>query len=461
MEKIKPAFKQNRVYERARRLAISAVIALGKRNVSGLLCTAAEQFVDWSAAYRLFDKERMDREAVFSPARDTVIGRLRHDEPLVVMMDDTLIRKRGRKVHGTGWKRDPLGPHFCDNFVWGQRFLQMSAALPDRDCHGRARAIPIDFLHAPSASKPKKRAAKEEWQKYRILQAQMKVSTLAADRLHELRKQTGDKRIICALDGGFTNRTVFRNIPDNTTLIGRIRKDAKLFAVPKEESASRRGRRSFYGESLQTPDEVRQNKDIPWQTVEAFAAGRRHAFEVKVMPNVRWKGTGERTVQVVIVRPLAYRPRKGAHLLYRNPVYLICTDKDLDLRQLMQSYLWRWEIELNFKEEKTAIGVGEAEVRSKQSVENTPAFVVASYAYLLLAGTDERIKEKALPRPKWQKALEDERASTQQMRSLFRSQLWQIGIDANKTHFVNTKSFSRTHFYSSNSLNNAVCYAIR
>lgn len=426
-----------------------------------MLCAGAEQFADWSAAYRLFAKERMDRQALFAPAREAVIERLRENEPLVVMMDDTLIRKRGRKVHGTGWKRDPLGPHFCDNFVWGQRYLQMSAALPDRQCPGRARAIPVDFIHAPSPGKPRKNAPDEEWRKYRLIQAQMKVSTLAADKLGELRRQVEDRRIICSVDGGFTNRTVFREVPERTTLIGRIRKDAKLFSPPEEESDGRRGRRKFYGEPLPSPEDTRQDESIPWRTVEAFAAGKRHHFEVKVIGSVRWKGTGKRDVQVVVIRPLAYRPRKGSRLLYRNPVYLLCTDPNLDLEQLIQAYVWRWEIELNFKEEKTAVGVGEAEVRTKQSVESAPALVVAAYAYMLLAGTDERVKTKALPRPKWQKALESERTSSQQMRNLFRTQLWKIAIDTNKTHFGNTTPEKQTHFYSDNSLSHAVCYAIR
>ena len=426
-----------------------------------MLCAGAEQFADWTAAYRLFAKERIHRQALFAPARNTVIERLRQDESLVVMMDDTLLRKRGRKVHGTGWKRDPLGPHFCNNFVWGQRYLQMSAALPDQDCPGRARAIPVDFMHAPSPTKPKKRAPEEEWQKYRGLQAQMKVSTLAADKLCELRNQVKDRHIICSLDGGFTNQTVFRQVPENTTLIGRIRKDAKLFSVPEKEHGNRRGRRIFYGERLPTPNDVRQDESISWQTVEAFAAGKRHGFEVKVMSPCRWKGTGETNVQVVIVRPLAYRPRKGAHLLYHNPVYLICTDTQLPLDKLMQAYLWRWEIELNFKEEKTGIGVGEAQVRTKQSVESAPALVVAAYAYMLLAGTDARVKGKALPRPKWQKQLNNERISSQQIRNLFRSQLWQIAIDTNKNHFASASQKTRTNFFSDNALNYAVCYAIR
>jgi hypothetical protein len=67
------------------------------------------------------------------------------EEPLVMLMDDTLIRKRGRKVYGTSWKRDPLGLHFHTNFAWGQRFVQLSAALSDRHCAGRAYAVPMAF----------------------------------------------------------------------------------------------------------------------------------------------------------------------------------------------------------------------------------------------------------------------------------------------------------------------------
>lgn len=440
-------------------MAVSAVVGMGKRTVSGMLCAGAQQFCDWSAAYRVFASERINKDALFTPARNAVIGMLRDDEPLTVMLDDTIVRKRGRKVHGAGWKRDPLGPHFCNNFVWAQRFFQVSAALPDADCPGRARGIPVDFVHAPSPSKPRKNAAPEVWREYRKQQELCRVSKVAVERLHQLHRQVGERKIICSVDGGFTNQTVFRDIPDGTTLIGRVRKDARLFTPPPVLNGPKRGRRRWYGESLPTPEEVRKDETIPWIKVEAFASGKRHSFEVKHLPAVRWKGSGDRTVQVVIVRPLAYRPRKGAHLLYRNPVYLLCTDENLELGNILQSYLWRWEIELNFRDEKTVMGAGQAQVRKAESVESVPQLVVASYAYLLLAGTIA--KATALPRPKWQKPRPEERTTTQMMQSLFRAQLWKIAIDANKTHFASTSNSTQTHFYSDNSLNNAVCYAYK
>ena len=57
------AFAQQRSAERARTLGLSALTCLGRHTLSGLLCTAGQQFRDWSAAYRLFERERLDPQA--------------------------------------------------------------------------------------------------------------------------------------------------------------------------------------------------------------------------------------------------------------------------------------------------------------------------------------------------------------------------------------------------------------
>ena len=382
-----------------------------------------------------------------------------------MLMDDTLVRKRGRKVYGTSWKRDPLGPPFCTNFVWGQRFLQLSAALPDRHCVGRARAVPVSFIHAPTAEKPKRNALPQAWEEYHQKQSVTKISAVGAQALHNTRShldvQGQGRALICAVDGGFTNRTVFRDIPENTILIGRIRKDAKLFTPPDSDAVARRGRPRWYGFALPTPENIRQDDSIPWKQVEAFAAGTRHLFDIKCIPAVRWSGTGDRTVQVLIIRPLAYRPRKGSRLLYREPAYLICTDPALPLPQLLQAYLWRWEIELNFRDEKSLLGVGQAQVRTPSSVEKVPALIVAAYAMLLLAGTSASASSKILPKPKWQQSQPGERCTTQQLIGLLRSQLWEKALTMNLRHFASTSHATRSPVNFANSLASAVCYATK
>ena len=74
-------------------------------------------------------------------------------------------------------------------------------------------------------------------------------------------------------------------------------------------------------------------------------------------------------------------------IVYRKPAYLICTNPNLSLDQVLQAYLWRWDIEVNFRDEKTLRGVGQAQMRHPHSVESVPALAVAAYALLLLAAT--------------------------------------------------------------------------
>src|SRR6478609_5389467 len=99
-----------------------------------------------------------------------------------------------------------------------------------------------------------------------------------------------------------------------------------------------------------------------------------------------WRTAGvDQILQLVFIKPLAYRLRKGSKLLYRDPAYLICTDPALEARQVIEAYFQRWDIEVNFREEKTLLGVGQAQVRSEASVESAPALTVAAYGMLLVS----------------------------------------------------------------------------
>ncbi len=72
-------------------------------------------------------------------------------EPFRAVLDDSLLRRSGLHTPGVAWRRDPLGPRFQTNFVRGQRFLQVSAAMPGKD--GAFRLAPIAFVHTPTPQK--------------------------------------------------------------------------------------------------------------------------------------------------------------------------------------------------------------------------------------------------------------------------------------------------------------------
>ncbi|MCP4668198.1 MAG: transposase [Deltaproteobacteria bacterium] len=425
------AFAQERTFQRAKQLALSSLVCLGRHTVTGMLTTGGRQFQDWSADYRLFSKERIDLDHLFDGIRTGVLEHLDKDAPVVVAMDDTLLRKTGPKASGVTWMRDPLGPPFQVNLVRGQRILQMSILLPGEGFPGSARAIPIDFFHCPKPQKPKKNAQEEDWNNYRAALHVLNLNRQAVRRVKQLRQhldtEGGHKRqLIMVADGKFSNKTILKNLPEKTTLIARVRKDTRLYHLP--EASTGRGRKRVYGDLAPTPEELRQDKESPWETVSVFATGRFHDFKVKTLSPLRWRTAGARfDLRMVVIAPLAYRPRKGSPLLYRKPAYLICTDPDLSLEEIIQYYVWRWDIEVNFRDEKTILGAGQAQVRCEPSVELVPALTTAAYGALLLAAHKTFGPKKTpgmIPAPKWRNQSKKQRASIMDLINHLRAEMW-------------------------------------
>jgi len=112
------------------RHVLAQLVCLGRHTVTGLLCTTGRQFADWSADYRLYSRERCPPADLFAVVRRGVAARLPADAPFIAVLDDSLLRKTGRTIPDTAWRRDPLGPPFSVNFVWGQRVLSRRAGTP-------------------------------------------------------------------------------------------------------------------------------------------------------------------------------------------------------------------------------------------------------------------------------------------------------------------------------------------
>lgn len=469
-EKARPAFHQQRTFERARRLALAELLCLGRHTVTGMLAASGQQFRDWSANYRLFEQERIDVEKLFSAVVEGALETLPGGAPIVGAIDDTLIRKKGRRIAGTSWRRDPLGPPFANNFIWASRFLQLSLAMPERAAGpSPARMIPVDLRHCPSPRKPGKRGTEQDWDEWKKASQEARISAEGARRMQALRDSLDraglrESPLIMTADGTFTCREVFKNLPERTELIGRIRKDARLYKLPTAEQENHgRGRKRAYGDRLPTPEEIRKDESIPWIPVRAHAAGKEHEFNVKEITPCRWKHAGgERTLRLVIVRPLGYRLRKRSPMNYRAPAYLITTDLAMPLADLLQAYIWRWEIEVNFRDEKTLLGLGEAQVRTRRSVETLTPFLAAVYAMLLLALEQTGGQYRTLPQPKWQRPHPDkhQRTSTGQALRELRAEIWSEGLGLkNKSSFMNTKSPFMKLPKLENCAGSAICYA--
>ena len=99
---------------------------MGRHTMTNLLTTEGRQFVDWTADYRMYSRERIACKNVFGQIRKEVYA-LNDRRPLITALDDSLLPKTGKKIPGVKFARDPMGPPFQVNFIRGQRVIQMSA----------------------------------------------------------------------------------------------------------------------------------------------------------------------------------------------------------------------------------------------------------------------------------------------------------------------------------------------
>ena len=355
--------------------------------LTNIIVTNGGQFADWSADYRLYSMGRLESDLLFKSVRSSIESQLPPERPLVVAVDDTIVRKSGTKIAGVAWKRDPLGPAFQTNLVRAQRYVQFSAAWPLAD--GSAKSLPIGFHHTPGAPKLPKGACADEEAKalHRADRKRLSLTAQTVGHLKTLRATTpAERKLVVTGDGGYTNARILKGLPESTTYIGRMRKDAVLHHPPKAPEPGAKGRKHSYGERAPTPEALLRDTSIPWQEVEAFAAGKRQRFKIKTMGPVQWRKAGaDKKLRIIVIAPLGYRLRTGSKLLYRQPAYILTTDPELPLAEVLQYYLWRWGIEVNFREEKSLIGTGDAQVRGEAANEHQPAMTVATYSQLWIA----------------------------------------------------------------------------
>jgi len=448
--------------QRLQRHLLAQLVTLGEHNITGLLCACGRQSLDWSSDYRMYSRQRVEPEQLFEQVRTALLEQLPPEEPVVVAVDDTRIRKSGRKVAGTKWTRDPLGPPFHTNFIWAQRFLQMSMVCGSPEA---ARLIPVGWQHAPTPTRPRAKAPDAEHKAYRKACRERSVGRVATAQLRKTRTWLDrhgqpKRKLWCVGDGGFTNRTVLKNLPDNTVFLGRIRSDAKLHFLPRP-SEGRTGRRRLYGDLAPTPEQLRQDESIPWKKISVWIGGKKHDLRVKTLGPLRWRAAGGgHNLKLIVIAPLCYRISKSGKHLYRKPAFLICTDPDADIQDILQRYVMRWDIEVNFRDEKTLLGVGEAQVRDQHAVQNVTATAVAAYALLLTAAQKSQPGQQAfaLQRPKWQRR-KPHRATTQTLIQQMRFELW--GQAMRFSHFASKQSATRSDINSIHNPYHAVFYSSR
>jgi|SRR5208283_1859986 len=418
------SFARTASFERALALSLGYLCQVARGTTSGAILALGHGSRDWSAYYRLCSQSPWKADDLFDAALKEALRRTDGDW-VVSAVDDTRLKKTGKKITGAQWHRDPLSPAFRPNLIYALRFLQCSVLLPLHSTpEGRARAIPVSFEIAPCVKKPGRRASEEDWRAYEIERKVRNLSVTFAQSLLRSRERLDGLGAACRLhvvtvDGSFCNKSCLSDIPERTVVLARARKDAKLCfrAAP--------GTRKIYANAKLTPEEVLKDETVPFQTVQVFFGGALRELRYKRIEHLLWQGgTKTRPLSLLVLAPTPYKRAKNGPSLYRNPAFLLCTSTGLDAARLIQAYLDRWQIEVNHQEEKDVLGVGRAQVWSERAIPRQPALAVAAYSVLMLAALDAfgPGRNQAYPKlPKWRK--QQRRPSIRDMLTLLRSEL--------------------------------------
>lgn len=399
-------FPQQRTYGRAVRQALGSLVCLGRRCLSRIIWTNGGQQRSWSAEYFLHSRSCWEPQGLFRPIIEKALpfcrGRL-----VGIGVDDTRLRKTGHCIQQASYQRDPLSPPFHVNLIRAIRFLQASVLVP---LHRRAprytRALPVRFEEVSCVKKPSRKAATPVWEAYRAAVKAHNLSQRFVAMAHALRAAFdaaggAAKVLVLACDNSFCNRTCLRASFQRMELIVRARKDAVLC-----RRAPAGGMR-FYHPLKFTPEQVRQDEGQAWQLTKVCYGGKRRKIRYKEVTEVYWQRVAaRRPLRLFVVAPTPYRKRKSGRLYYRQPAYLLTTDLRSGARGLLQIYFDRWQIEVNHREEKDTLGIGEAQLWNPVAVPKQPVLCVAAYSALLLASLltfgAQRGSEYA-PLPKWRR----------------------------------------------------------
>lgn len=370
LEHFAPYFRR-RTWQHARVLLLGAVLATGERTVCAVL-----RVVGLSGERHFQNYHRVLSRATWSPlAISRLLFRLLvrafvpEGEPVVVGLDETLERRRGKKIGPKGVWRDPVRSS-RSFFVkaTGLRWISFMLLAPIPWAK-RVWALPFLTILAPS----------EHYHKERGLPHKT-LTEWGRGALVLLRRWLPDREIIAVADRTYAAlhllaRCQALSVP--VTVLTRLRLDAALYdpAPPREPGQVGRPRKK--GERQPTLRARLEDPETEWKRIRVpWYGGARSEVEVATGTAV-WYHTG---LPVVPLRWVLIRDPEGK----KDPQALLSTDLTLGPREVIGFFVQRWQLEVTFHEVRAHLGVETQRQWSKKAIRRTTPALLALFSLVTL-----------------------------------------------------------------------------
>lgn len=355
LEVFRPCFTAP-TFETFTALVVGLVAQPVGRTVCGMLTGAGLARV-WHhcRAHRFFSAARWCPRQVGLVLAELIVAHLLGPgERITVVIDDTLFRRRGKKVHGAGW--------FHDGSAAGQVKLGF----------GNNWVVAAIIVTVPYLSRP---VALPVLATLAVKGGDRSKPDLARDLVDALAERFPDRGIDVVGDAAY-GCGAFAGLGDDMTMTTRARSNA-VFSELAPPRTGKRGRPRLKGERIGTPTDIAAS--ATWKTVTVARYGT--TATVQVTDRVcLWYGTWRTDpVRVILLREGVRKTKTSGY-----DIALVTTDLTATPEEIITRYAARWSIEVTFFDVKNILGVGQARNRVRKAVERTVPFGLFCHSLLII-----------------------------------------------------------------------------
>jgi len=329
-------------------LACGFLAQPGRRTVCGMLAGAGlSRLWPHDRAHSFFSRARWNPDDLGIAAARLVISLLVPDgEPVEVLIDDTLLRRRGKKVWAASWFHDgsaqgPAKTGYGNNWV----MLAVRVRLP---MISRPVAVPAMAKLVIKGTN----SASRLW--------------LARRMITSLARELPGRRISVTADSAYAGQEL-KQLPDAVTWTTRLRANAALHDLPPARTG-KRGRPPKKGDRLPPLAKIAA---AAFSQVTVTRYGKTETIAAHASTCLWYSVTGTLPVTVILIRD---KSKTGCDLA------LVTTEQDPDIARVIERYAARWSIEVAIEDAKQLFGTGQARNRTAAAVERTIPFMLACQA---------------------------------------------------------------------------------
>jgi hypothetical protein len=330
-------------------LACGFLAQSGKRTVCGMLTGAGlSRLWPHDRAHSFFSRARWNPDDLGIAAAKLVISLLVPDgEPVEVLIDDTLFRRRGKRVWAASWFHDG------------------SAAGPAKTGYGNNWVVLAVRVRLPMVSRP---VAVPVMAKL-VIKGTASASRLWLARRMAARLAAGlpGRRVHVTADSAYAGEEL-KQLPGGVTWTTRLRSNAALCGLPPERTG-RKGRPRKKGDRLPSLAKIAAGAAFSQVTVTRY--GKTETIAAHAFTCLWYSVTGTVPVTVILIRD---KSKTGCDLA------LVTTEKDPGIARVIERYAARWAIEVAIEDAKQLFGTGQARNRTAAAVERAIPFMLACQA---------------------------------------------------------------------------------